>query len=212
MTTLDLGVYLVTTPMPDLEHVVAEALAGGVRVVQLRDKHASSEQLRGQAGRLLPLCEQWGAALLVDDDLAAARVAHGVHVGPDDVHPADARASLGPDAVVGWSLNHLAQLDDAAALEACDYLAVSPVWSTPTKPEATAPWGLDGVREVVAAVAGRLPVVAIGGIDATNAGEVVRAGADGVCVVSAICASSDPRAAAQQLRTAVTGMHVEAGR
>lgn len=206
MSTLDLGLYLVTTPMTDLEHVVSEALAGGVRVVQLRDKHASSEQLRAQAARLLPLCEQSGATLLVDDDLTAARITHGVHVGPDDVHPADARATLGPDAVVGWSLNDLAQLDDAAALQACDYLAVSPVWVTPTKPEATAPWGLDGVRAVVTAVAGRLPVVAIGGIDAGNAGDVVRAGADGVCVVSAICASTDPRGAAQQLRAAVTGV------
>lgn len=201
---LDLGVYLVTTPLPHLEAVVEQALQGGVGVVQLRDKRASTAQLRAQVARLLPLCEAHGATLLVDDDLAAARLAHGVHVGPDDVHPVDARTTLGPGAVVGWSLTDLAQLDDEAALSACDYLAVSPVWPTPTKPEADAPWGVDGVREVVARVAGRLPVVAIGGIDAENAPAVACAGADGVCVVSAICASHDPHAAAAALRAAVT--------
>ncbi|GAA4674757.1 thiamine phosphate synthase [Nocardioides nanhaiensis] len=200
---LDLAVYLVTTPRPDLETVVEQALRGGVGVVQLRDKRASTAQLRSQVARLRPLCEAHGATLLVDDDLAAAGLAHGVHVGPDDVHPVDARLALGPDAVVGWSLTDLAQLDDEAALTACDYLAVSPVWPTPTKPEADAPWGLEGVRAVVARVAGRLPVVAIGGIDAQNAGAVAGAGADGVCVVSAICASQDPRAAAAALRVAV---------
>lgn len=200
---LDLSVYLVTTPLPHLESVVEQALLGGVGVVQLRDKQASTARLCSQVRRLLPLCEAHGATLLVDDDLSAAGLAHGVHVGPDDVHPADARAALGPRAVVGWSLTDLAQLDDEPALAASDYLAVSPVWPTPTKPEATAPWGIEGVREVVARVAGRLPVVAIGGIDAGNAPAVVQAGADGVCVVSAICGSEDPRAAAAALRGSV---------
>ncbi|GGF39554.1 thiamine-phosphate synthase [Marmoricola endophyticus] len=207
-TSLDLAVYLVTDPVlvggRDLVDVVAAAVAGGVGTVQLRDKQATTEQLVAQLDRLRTVVGD--AALVVNDDLAAAAYADGVHVGADDVLPTVARERLGPEAVVGWSLHDLAQLDDAEQLAAIDYLAVSPVHATTTKPDHDPPFGLDGVRAVVDGLAARgvdLPVIGIGGLDAGNAAEVVAAGGAGVAVVSAICAAPDPTAAAREIREAL---------
>lgn len=206
---LDVGLYLVTAPRAHLDGTVAAAVAGGVTLVQLRDKTADTDELGRTARRLRSLTAAYGVPLVVDDDLTAAREADGIHVGIGDVPPAAAREVLGPAAVVGWSLEHLDQLDDRESLAACSYVAVSPTWATATKTDTAPPWGPAGVREVVQAVGDRLPVVGIGGIDATNAGEVIRAGADGVAVVSAICDSSDPGAASRALATAVRSAQAE---
>jgi thiamine-phosphate pyrophosphorylase len=201
--TADLRVYLVTDPgTAALDEVVAAAVAGGVTCVQVRDKRATS-QARADRARALRAILPAEVAVIVDDDVEAARSVDGLHVGADDVAPSIARAALGPDAVIGWSINHLDQLLDDAQLAACDYVAVSPVWATATKPDATAPFGLPGVRAVADGLAGRLPLVAIGGIDRDRAADVIRAGAGGVAVVSAICAAPDPRAAAEHLRHVV---------
>ncbi|MFC5678231.1 thiamine phosphate synthase [Aeromicrobium endophyticum] len=201
--TADLRLYLVTDPGTDgLDDVVAAAVAGGVTCVQVRDKHATTQALADRAGALRTLLPP-GVAVIVDDDVEAARSADGLHVGADDVAPSVARAALGPGAVIGWSINHLDQLGDDTQLAACDYVAVSPVWATATKPDASAPFGLPGVRAVADRLAGRLPLVAIGGIDRDRAADVIRAGAGGVAVVSAICAAPDPRAAAEHLRRVV---------
>lgn len=201
--TLDLRLYLVTDPSyDDLDAIVAAAVAGGVTCVQVRDKNGTSAQREAAVARLrtgLPP----SVAVLVNDDLAAARAGDGLHVGVSDTDPVTARALLGPDAVIGWSVNDVAQLEDAEQLAACDYVAASPVWSTPTKTDTTAPFGLDGVRELAALLGGRLPLVAIGGIDRDNVADVVAAGADGIAVVSAICAAEDPSSAAAGLLRAV---------
>jgi thiamine-phosphate pyrophosphorylase len=199
----DVGVYLVTDPScPDLASVVAAAVEGGVSCVQVRDKKASP---RERAERVAAIREIVGGRVpvLVDDDLDAARAGDGLHVGSDDVPPSVARAALGPTAVIGWSVGEPAQLDDLEQLTACDYIAASPVWATPTKADAGRPLGLAGVGALAHRLAGRLPLVAIGGIDATNAGEVISAGADGVAVVRAICMADDPAAAARALRGTV---------
>lgn len=199
----DLRLYLVTDPGTEaLGDVVAEAVAGGATCVQVRDKHATSQALAAQAGVLRATLPAH-VAVVVNDDVEAARTVDGVHVGTDDVTPSRARAVLGPDAVIGWSINHLDQLDDDVQLAACDYVAVSPVWATDTKPDASEPFGLAGVRAVADRLAGRMPLVAIGGIDHDRAAAVVRAGAGGVAVVSAICSSPDPRGAAGRLRRTV---------
>ncbi|WP_370614970.1 thiamine phosphate synthase [Mumia sp. Pv 4-285] len=208
MDRADLRLYLVTGDVPpgvDLVDVVVAAAAGGVTTVQLRDKVGSRDEVVRVGKRMVERLVGSGVTFVVNDDLEAARAipGAGLHVGPDDLHPADARAALGEGAVIGWSLHDLTQLDDTSALDACDYLAVSPVWPTPTKPDTTTPWGLDGVRRLRDAVPSRLPLVAIGGITAANAASVVEAGADGVCVVSAICSSADPGAAAWTLRAQV---------
>lgn len=199
---VDLRVYLVTDPAhEDLERVVAEAVAGGVTCVQVRDKSATSADRTALTASLRALLPR-DTLVLANDDLDAARAGDGLHVGVDDVSPSAARAALGATAVIGWSINDLDQLDDHTQLAACDYLAVSPVWDTATKPDTSLAWGVDGIREVRRR-AGRVPIVAIGGIDAGNAAEVVEAGADGIAVVSAICGADDPRAAAHALRDIV---------
>ena len=200
---IDVRLYLVTDPAcPNLAGVVALAVGGGVTCVQVRDKQAtrparaaSLERIRRAVAARVPV--------LVDDDLDAAQAACGVHVGAGDVPPALARAALGPDAIIGWSVGDPAQLEECEQLAACDYVAASPVLTTPTKIDAGRPLGLAGVRALAGRLAGRLPLVAIGGIDAANAAAVIAAGADGVAVVRAICAADDPAAAARELRATV---------
>ncbi|MCL8251329.1 thiamine phosphate synthase [Aeromicrobium fastidiosum] len=203
--SVDLRVYLVTDPRTDdLLDVVSRAVAGGVTSVQVRHKDAAPDERIDLVRRLRDALPAH-VAVIANDDLEAARWADGLHVGVDDVAPSTARAVLGPDAVIGWSVNDLAQLDDDVEMSASDYVAVSPVWATATKPDASEPLGLDGVRAVVERAGGRVPVVGIGGIDSTTAGLVVEAGASGVAVVSAICAAADPTSAAADLRRAVDG-------
>ncbi|MEP6631674.1 MAG: thiamine phosphate synthase [Lapillicoccus sp.] len=204
-TLVDLRLYLVTDPgFPDVARVALAGVAGGVTCVQVRDKD-DTDRLRATSlslRRALPT----HITVVANDDLEVAGLVDGIHVGVDDVPPARARRRLGEHAVVGWSVNRLEQLDDRVALEACDYLAVSPVWSTPTKTDTTAPFGLDGVR----AVADRLRqigwhrgLVGIGGISERTAASVVEAGASGVAVVSAVGAAADPTQAARRLRAEV---------
>lgn len=207
-----LAVYLVSAPDAtdrEVVEVARAAVAGGAGIVQVRAKGEQPDDAARRAALALAVREACPAALVVvNDDLDAAALVDGVHVGPDDADPVTCRRRLGRDAIVGWSLHDPAQLDDAAALAACSYVAVSPVWATSTKPDHSEPWGLDGVRRIVAALRERghdLPVVGIGGIDHGNAAEVVAAGADGVAVVTAITAAPDPLGAARALRASVDG-------
>lgn len=204
--TFDPRLYLVTGPVPltsDLEDVVAQALAGGATAVQLRDKTADRDSLQRQTLALAVIARSNGAALLVNDDLVAAAMADGAHVGVSDARPEKVRAELGETALIGWSINSLNQFDDVEALGASDYVAVSPVWTTPSKSDTTAPLGLEGVRAVRARTPAGIPVVAIGGITAANAAGVIAAGADGIAVMSAICSAHNPYAAALELREIV---------
>lgn len=208
MISNDLGVYLVTAE-PATATVVDLALAaaaGGVRVVQLRDKTTTTER-RIAVLRQLRTTLPDDVIVIVNDDVEAATAVPGVgvHVGPDDDHPARVRELVGSDVVVGWSIHDREQLNDHDALAASDYVAASPVWPTPTKIDTSPPWGLDGVRALRAALPDGLPLIGIGGINAGNAAQVIDAGADGVAVVSAISAAIDPRAAAAEL-VAVVGM------
>lgn len=195
----DWSVYLVTEPRDDLVQVVAAAVAGGVGVVQLRDKSATTAELVQQCTRLRRVMGP--AVLIVNDDVDAAQHADGIHVGAQDTPPSVARDRLGPDAIIGWSINDLSQLERRDDVSACSYLAVSPVFATPTKPDHQPPQGLAGVRRLAAA--SPVPVIGIGGIDASNAADVVAAGAAGVAVVRAICADPDPEQSASVLRTQV---------
>ena len=140
--------------------------------------------------------------LIVNDrlDLALAAGADGVHLGQGDLPCALARRLAGPDFLIGVSVGSPAEATQAER-EGADYLGVGPVFDTPTKTDAPAATGLAGLRAIRAAT--RLPLVAIGGIHAGNAAEIIRAGADGVDVVSAIMAAPDPRAAARALAAAV---------
>lgn len=185
-------------PLPD---IVARAVLGGVTMVQLRVKDAPIRGHVELARALVALLRPRAIPLVVNDrvDVALAAGADGVHVGQTDLHPRDARRLMGPDALIGLSLANPAQADalDPALL---DYVGIGPVFATSTKPELE-PMGLAAFRELRARVP--LPAVAIAGIDAGNAADVAAAGADGVAVVSAICAADDPRAAARAIADAV---------
>ena len=199
--SLDLSLYLVTDPAlcaeRGLEATVMAAVRGGVSVVQLRDKHASDEEMIAQAIRLKALLDEYEVPLIINDriEVALASGADGLHIGQSDGDPVEARRRLGEDALIGLSVQTLEQLK-AVDVERIDYLGLGPVYATPTKPDHAAPLGIEGLTQLVRS--SPLPTVAIGGISLANAGEVLTSGTDGLAVVSALCSAEDPAAAAQQ--------------
>jgi thiamine-phosphate pyrophosphorylase len=203
---VDWAVYLVTDPVlvgtRSLLEVVAAAIRGGVRVVQYREKSASTRVMVDAAADLASLCRRMGAAFLVNDriDVALAVDADGVHVGQDDMPVAIARRLLGPDKLLGVSVHNEYQIRQAE-LDGADHVSLSPIFATATKPDHQRPLGLEGVRSL--ARDALVPVIAIGGIHSGNAADVIRAGARGVCVVSAIICTPDPEQAARDLRRTV---------
>lgn len=204
--TPDVRVYLVSAGAgPQLPEIAVAAAAGGATMVQVRDKYADAAvtgaSVRAVAARLGRAGIQ--IPVLVNDDPAVAASAAGVHIGPDDLSPVQARALLGPESIIGWSIHSMDQLADTAALSACDYVAASPVWATPSKTDTTEPWGLAGVRALRESLPSGLPLVAIGGIHEDNARDIIDAGADGIAVVSAISAAKNPEKAAHRLREVV---------
>lgn len=206
----DLRVYLVsgdTGPGRTLADVAVAAAAGGATMIQVRDKNAETDTMRNAVRSVAERLRQngHGVPVLVNDDPTAAdeEPAAGLHLGPDDIAPRRARQMLGSDAIIGWSIHDQHQLADHDAVAACDYLAASPVWATPSKTDTTPPLGLSGVAALRRAMPDRLGLVAIGGITETNAADVIEAGADGIAVVSAICAAEDPEQASRRLRELV---------
>jgi thiamine-phosphate pyrophosphorylase len=184
------------------EHVLPAALRGGVDMVQLRDKDLDDDSLLEVAARFRATCRENEALFWLNDrpDLALGAGADGVHVGQDDLPPGEVREEVGEQLLIGLSTHSPEQFDTALASEA-DQLSVGPVWETPTKPGRPAA-GLEYVRHA-AAHAGEQPWFAIGGIDETNVGEVVAAGARRVVVVRAIRDAADPEGSARRLRDAL---------
>ena len=181
------------------EEVLQAAIEGGATVVQLRDKEATTRQLVEMGRRLRELAHRMEATFIVNDrlDVALAVDADGVHVGQDDMPAALTRKLMGPGKIVGVSASTVEEALQAQA-DGATYVAASPVFSTPTKTDAPPPTDLDGLTAIAQAV--RVPVIAIGGINSENAEAVIRAGAAGVAVVSAVVAAPDVAAAARQLR------------
>lgn len=204
---IDYSLYLVTDRNLSLGRatveVVRAALAGGVTCVQLREKRCPTREFIAEARALRALLAGTGVPLVINDrlDVALAVGAEGLHLGQQDMTLADARRLAGPDLFIGISAE---SVEDAVRAEAegADYIGISPVFATTTKNDTAPPLGLEGVRRIRERV--RLPLVAIGGIHAGNAVEVVRAGADGLAVVSAIAAAACPRTAAQRLKQQIT--------
>lgn len=194
--------YLVTEALP-AERLLA-ALAGGVDIVQLRDKDATDAEILAAAPVFREACDAHGALFFVNDrpDLALACGADGVHVGQEDAPVEQVRSQVGPDLLIGLS-THAPDQFAAGLATSADHLCAGPVWETPTKAGRPAA-GLEYVRHA-AADAGTRPWFAIGGIDERNAGEVAAAGATRIVVVRAIRDAPDPEAAARALRAAVAG-------
>jgi thiamine-phosphate pyrophosphorylase len=188
----------------DPEPLLRAALSGGVDIVQLREKSLPRRELELAAPTFRRLCDTYSALFVVNDDpeLARACDADGVHLGQDDASAAEARELLGADAIVGHSTHSIEQI--AAAGEApVDYISVGPVWETPTK-EGRPGVGLELVSH--AAQSAPCPFFAIGGIDPSNARQVVEAGARRLGVVRAIRDAEAPAAAAEALRAALAGV------
>ncbi len=183
----------------DLAWVAEQAIRGGADAIQLRNKTASAEALLRSAKQLLTVTRPAGIPLIINDhaDVAVAAGADGVHVGQDDLSVAEARKIVGSGKLVGQSTHSLEQAI-TADLNHADYLALGPLYPTPTKPDYPAV-GLPLIREVQLRV--DIPIVCIGGIDQTSLSEVVRAGATCVAVVRAVCAASDPATASRSLKS-----------
>jgi len=207
--------YLICTATPggrELERVLPDAIAGGVDIVQLRDKGLAQSDLTRVAERACRLCQELGALFIVNDhpQIAIKVQADGVHVGQGDLPPAAVRELIGGEALLGLSTHTPQQVDAAAAAgegpAGVDYIGVGPVFATPTKP-GRRPVGTDLVRH--AAASRQLPFFAIGGIEAENVMSVLGAGARRVAVVRAIADADDPMRAARQLREALDHQLVE---
>ena len=192
------GIYLVTGDCHDLDTVVAEAARAGICAVQLREKTADTRTFLTRARRLKHILAGTGIPLIINDrlDIALACGAEGVHIGQSDMPYADVRRLMGPDALIGLSVESWQEVKEAEGLDLA-YIGVSPVFSTPTKIDTKTEWGLDGLARIRAF--SRHTLVAIGGLNATNTKETVRAGADVIAVVSAICSAKDPHAASLDL-------------
>lgn len=206
MRAVDLSVYLVLDTglvAPErLAAVASAAVRGGATAVQLRAKHATTTERAAMARQVKAALAGTGVPLIVNDDAAAAVAAEadGLHIGQDDLSPAAARALIGPGRALGLSVETVAaaQRVDPALV---DHVGAGPVFATATKPDHKAPVGFEGLARIVAA--SPVPAVAIGGLSAAHAAAVLGAGAQGLAVVSAICAAPDPEAAARHLARAV---------
>lgn len=207
---LDLSLYLVTDTRlcgsRGVAATVGEAVQAGVSVVQLRDPEATDAELV-ELGRAVVAEVRGRVPVLIDDrvHLVEAVGADGAHVGQSDMHPVEARRVLGPDALLGLSVQTVDHVGRARSMPAgvVDYLGVGPVWAQTTKPDAAAPCGVDGLRDIVRA--SPWPCVAIGGIGRDRAATVRETGAAGIAVVSAICGRPEVAAATRALRHAWEG-------
>lgn len=187
------GLYVILDPSAtpkDLSTILREAAAAGVRLFQYRDKQASMRQAYGRAKPLLALAHELGVTFLVNDrcDVALAVDADGVHLGQDDLPVHHARRLLGPGKLIGLSTHNTEQVRAAAQLD-IDYIAFGPIFATNSKEKPDPVVGLDGLRTVRGLTT--LPIFAIGGITAERYPEVLKAGANGAAVISAILKASD---------------------
>jgi thiamine-phosphate pyrophosphorylase len=185
----------------DAESLLRAAFSGGVGMIELRERDAPRNAIERSGQTFRRVADTYSAPFIVNDDphLAIELNADGVHIGQEDIDPAEARRILGPGAIIGLSTHSRAQIE-AAASAPVDYISVGPIWETPTK-EGRPATGLELIS--TAAEIATVPWFAIGGIDTENVGEVTAAGAERICVVRAIRDADDPRAAAQALYEAV---------
>ena len=194
MKKFDPTLYLVTDSDLSLgrpeEEIVRRAVAAGVTMVQYRDKDTSTKRMIEKTRLMAEICRPAGVSLIVNDrlDVAMAGGADGVHLGQDDMTLPDARGIVGETFIIGISVTTIEEAKEAEEAGA-DYLGANGVFPTGTKTDLGEPLGLEGVSRLAAA--SPLPIVAIGGINAGNAGEVMSSGANGVAVVSYIVSAEN---------------------
>lgn len=202
MGSIDYSLYLVSDRSllggRDLLEEIIKAVKGGVSVVQLREKDAGSREFYNLALALKEKLEETGVPLIINDrlDIALAVNADGLHIGQDDLPLPVARRLLGADKLIGLSVSSRAEAEEGVRLGA-DYLGVGPVFTTPTKPDAAMPTGINLLAELKKHIS--IPLVAIGGINPDNITAIRGAGADGAAVVSALMGSDDIEMAARRI-------------
>ncbi len=204
------GIYLVTDRslcgQRSLDEIVLQAAGAGAAYVQLREKDVSTSFFVREAKRIKKLLSPYKIPLIINDrvDVALACGAEGVHIGQEDMPFTVARKLMGPAAIIGLSVEDWGDVEESQKLDV-DYIGVSPIFPTPTKTDTKGAWGLSGLTRIKAF--SRHPLVAIGGINESNAREVLAAGADCIAVVSAICAASDPASATRNLKSITDSVH-----
>ncbi|HPD56322.1 MAG TPA: thiamine phosphate synthase [Smithellaceae bacterium] len=197
------GLYLVTDRElcrgRPLTQIVRQAVEGGVAYVQLREKGLSFRDFVDEALEIKKLLETCRVPLIINDrvDVALACGAAGVHLGQSDMPYSEARKIMGAKTIIGLSVETWPDVEEAERFDV-NYIAVSPVFTTPTKTDTKEPWGLEGLKKIKKF--SRHTLVAIGGVNEKNISAVVTAGADCVAVVSAICAADDPFLATRSLK------------
>jgi thiamine-phosphate pyrophosphorylase len=198
-----------------LADLAARCVRGGATLVQLRDKRSETRALIEEARAIKRALKASAVPFLVNDrvDVAMAAGADGVHLGQDDMAIEDARRLLGANAIIGLSVKSVDEAE-AARLDLVDYIGSGGVYATSSKQQKNAPIGPAGLARIIAVLRRRapdLPVCGIAGIEASNAGEVIAAGADGVAVISALSRVLDPETAARQLREIVDAVLAKRG-
>ncbi len=199
---VDYSLYLVTdrnlSQGRSIIEVVKSAVNGGVTIVQLREKSATTLDFYQSAKQIKSFLDKKGIPLIINDriDIALAVDADGVHLGQDDMPLPIARKVLGKDKIIGISVNNVEEAKRAEQ-ESADYLGLSPVFPTPTKTDTSEPIGIERIPAIRNAVS--IPLVGIGGLNIHNAAEVIKAGCDGIAVVSAIVSAENPEIAAKEL-------------
>lgn len=193
--------YLVTDDQQDLatlEHVVEQGVAGGVTMVQVREKHGDVRAFIERAQRVKAILSGTGVPLIINDrvDVALAVDAYGLHLGQSDMPAEIARQLIGEDKILGLSIENEQQLKEAEHLP-IDYIGLSAIFATPTKTNTKKHWGVEGLKSALETT--KLPIVGIGGINESNIPELMATGVHGLALVSAICQADDPKAAAQHL-------------
>ncbi len=193
--------YLVTDDQQDIDtlcYVVAEAIKGGVTMVQVREKNGDVRAFIERSLAIKKVLKDSGVPLIINDrvDVALAVQADGVHLGQSDMPANLARQLIGPDMILGLSVENETQLREAQDLPV-DYLGISAIFSTPTKTNIIKEWGIDGLTKVVKE--SKLPLVAIGGINETNIKKIADTQVDGIALVSAICHATSPKQASEGL-------------
>ncbi|MEJ5102147.1 thiamine phosphate synthase [Chryseobacterium sp. MYb328] len=183
--------------------VAEQAILGGVDMIQLREKNDSTEVFLQKALQLIEITDKYGVPLIINDNITVTEKVNsaGIHVGNSDATPQDLRQRpLINNKIIGYSIEHLAQLDNEQTA-AADYLGISPVFKTKTKTDTVIEWGLEGITQIRQIT--KKPLVAIGNIHLENARAVISAGADCLAVVSAICSAADPQKAAYELKNEI---------
>jgi len=204
---IDYSLCLVTDEkIQDIEtilHIILQAIKGGVFIVQLREKTISTKNFVYKATKIKSILDQKNIPLIINDrvDVALAIDAAGIHLGQDDIPYDLARKLLGKNKIIGLSVSTAEEIEQARTWDV-DYFGVGAIFKTQTKDMKNPVLGLEGLKKIRNITA--KPIIGIGGINKTNAKEVINAGADGIAVVSAICGNDDPFLATLNLKTIIS--------